>query len=582
MQTLNLIQGSAEWHAHRSASRNASDAPAVMGCSPYVTRTALLQQRHTGITPEVTADQQRRFDDGHAIEAAQLPGAETVIGETLYPVTGFAIVDGLKLSASFDGLTLGEDTAYECKTLNDTLRAALPNAGPDDNDAANLPVQYRIQMEQQLAVCAGERVLFVAANRDGSDVRRCWYTPDPALRADLLAAWRQFDADAAAYVMPEVAAAEPVGVKKISLPALVVDVKGEVVDSNLAVWKDHAVQYITAINTELVTDQHFADAAEDVKWCETGAARLKEVKAACIARMESVDVLFAAIDEIVATMDTKRLALSRLVESRKEARKKEIVDAGAKALSTHLAALEQRLRDSLTEGVVVKRDIMPATTADFWGCIKGKRNFALMESAVNDEVAKLKVQANMACELREKNLTALRDQAKDHRQLFADWAELIGKDPELVVLTIGQRIQAEKDRLAAEQKRLTDEAEARARQQQEQQAPATAPVAPPAAAGAPATDLFATNSPAAATPAASTVVPMTQRAAAPDTGVRIKLGDINARLAPLQLTADGLATLGFRPVTTEGAAKLFREADFPLICDAIVKLAQRARQPLAA
>ena len=40
----------------------------------------------------------------------------------------------------------------------------------------------------------------------------------------------------------------------------------------------------------------------------------------------------------------------------------------------------------------------------------------------------------------------------------------------------------------------------------------------------------------------------------------IKLGDINARIAPLSISADGIAQLGFRPVSTTGAAKLYPAA----------------------
>ena len=34
---LKLVQGSAEWHEHRQSMRNASETPAVLGISPWVT-----------------------------------------------------------------------------------------------------------------------------------------------------------------------------------------------------------------------------------------------------------------------------------------------------------------------------------------------------------------------------------------------------------------------------------------------------------------------------------------------------------------------------------------------------------------
>ena len=43
MKTLDLVQGSPEWHAHRAAHHNASDAPAMLGVSQYNSRTQLLR-----------------------------------------------------------------------------------------------------------------------------------------------------------------------------------------------------------------------------------------------------------------------------------------------------------------------------------------------------------------------------------------------------------------------------------------------------------------------------------------------------------------------------------------------------------
>ena len=52
--------------------------------------------------------------------------------------------------------------------------------------------------------------------------------------------------------------------------------------------------------------------------------------------------------------------------------------------------------------------------------------------------------------------------------------------------------------------------------------------------------------------------------------------EINAAIAPLSITADGLAALGFRPGGTERAAKLYAGEDFPRICAALVQVIQQA------
>lgn len=66
---------------------------------------------------------------------------------------------------------------------------------------------------------------------------------------------------------------------------------------------------------------------------------------------------------------------------------------------------------------------------------------------------------------------------------------------------------------------------------------------------------------------------------------RVKLGDINAAIAPLSITADGLASLGFQPVGNAGAAKLYdatvfdaaiRQALITRIADATITAAREA------
>ena len=176
-----LIQGSPEWLAYRKEHFNASDAPAMMGVSSYKTRSQLLHEIHTGLTQEVDAGTQRRFNDGHRFEALARPLAEKIIGEDLYPVTGS---DG-DLSASFDGLTMDEAIAFEHKTLNDVLRNSM-GEGLDGDD---LPIEYRIQMEQQLMVSCADKVLFMASKWNGNELdeeRHCWYESDPELHDALI------------------------------------------------------------------------------------------------------------------------------------------------------------------------------------------------------------------------------------------------------------------------------------------------------------------------------------------------------------------------------------------------------------
>lgn len=264
MQIITLQQGSPEWHAHRATALNGSDAPAMLGISPYKSRAALVQERATGITPEVTPEQQRIFDRGHAIEALARPLAEAIIGEDLSPCVG---TSG-KYSASFDGITFGDDVAWECKTLNASLREVLPDCSEGQriiDIGYDLPEHYRAQMEHQAMVSGCQRILFTAASMgdDGqlADVRHCWYTPDPAMRQRLVTGWTQFEQDVAAYDPAAERPAQAVAAPVESLPAVVVQVSGALtVGGNLPAFGAALRAFIERIPAKPSTDQQFADA----------------------------------------------------------------------------------------------------------------------------------------------------------------------------------------------------------------------------------------------------------------------------------------------------------------------------------
>ncbi|MDE4918591.1 putative phage-related endonuclease [Cupriavidus metallidurans] len=466
MNVLEYPQGSPEWHAYRAAARNATDAPAVLGCSPYVTRSELLRVRHTGVRPEVDAVTQRRFDDGHAIEEAQRGNAELVIGEELFPVVGSEEVDGLELSASFDGLNMAEDTGLEVKTINDDLRAVLSALGGiEENDGRALPKHYRVQMEQQCMVSGCDRILFVAADRTGDDVRRCWYYPDMELRAEILAAWRQFDKDLAAYE-PEVVEVKPEGRTPETLPALRIEVRGEVTASNLRAFRDHAIDVFGGINRDLQTDQDFADAEKIVKWCSDVEARLDAAKQHVQSQMETVDEVFRTVDDIKGIARSTRLELAKLVDQRKVEIKEGLIRAGRTAYADHIQALKEE-----TGGVWVDLG-MP----DFAGAAKGKRSVASIRDAVDTLLANAKIDADASAKRLRSNVAYLDEATKGFEFLFSDRHGLATKQLDDIKMVVSNRI--EKHKLDKQR----EEEETRARIRREEQAKAEREAAEKAAA----------------------------------------------------------------------------------------------------
>jgi putative phage-type endonuclease len=564
MKTIDLIQGSPEWLAHRAQHFNASDAPAMMGCSPYTTRTELLARMKTGITQDVDAGTQRRFDDGHRFEALARPLAEQIIGEELSPVTG---TNG-QLSASFDGLTFMGDTAFEHKSLNDALRYTPW----DEGNGYHLPLHYQVQMEQQLLVSGAERVLFMATKWDGYTLieeRHCWYASDAALRAKIVAGWEQFAKDLIEFT-PTTAEIKPTGKAPETLPALHIVIQGGVSASNLDEFKETALGAIRSVNRELTTDVHFADAEKAVKWCSEIEDRIKAAKDHALSQTASIDALFRTMDEISAEARRVRLDLDKLVKARKDAMKSEIVASGVSALAKHIRELN----------AAMPADYMPTVPADFGGAIKGLRTIDSITNAVDTELARVKIAAAEVANRIHANLAALRDAGIG---IPADLATLVVKAPDDFAAVIAQRVAAEKakeeaqrERIRAEEvARLDREAKAEADKLERERAHA-AQVEAQRIAREQAPPMFV-NAMASSVPAdvpeevKANVAAVISRAAPAeaDNGARLTLGAINERLSPISISVAGLSTLGFEPVEVVNSARMYRECDFPAICTAI-------------
>ncbi|GAB2494177.1 YqaJ viral recombinase family protein [Arenimonas alkanexedens] len=459
MRTLNLIQGSPEWAAHRATTRNASDAPAMMGLSSYKTRAQLIREVATGITPEIDAGTEARFADGHRFEALARPIAEQIIGEDLYPVTG--VSDCGRYGASFDGLTMGEDTAFEHKTLNESLRAALRDV---PEYGADLPEQYRVQMEQQCMVSGAERVLFMASKWDGDTLveeLHAWYVPDPALRARIIAAWEQFDADVAAYV-PEPVKAEVVAAPVAGFGTLSLRVEGRVLASNLDAFRADADAFIERLPrpADLQSDQDFADAEAAVKACGEAESRIKSAREAALAQMADVDSLLRTAESISETIRAARLALEKAVKAEKENRRLDIVNKARAAWTQHITDLTVE-----TKGVGLQ-----VQAPDFAGAIKGKRTLSSMQDACDTALAQAKIAANESARHIRAALACLSEETEGQKHLFPDYQSFVHKPIDdiraLVRGRIAEHKQREEAKLEADRERIRAEEAARLEREQ--------------------------------------------------------------------------------------------------------------------
>lgn len=567
MQIVSLVQGSADWHAHRAKHFNASDAPAMMGCSSYKTRSELIKELATGLTGEVDAATQRRFDDGHRFEALARPLAEEIIGEDLSPCVG---VNG-KFSASFDGLTFMHNEAFEHKTLNKALREAMFGGCTGED----LPLQYRVQMEQQAMVSGCERILFMASEWTGDgqliEERHCWYMPDQELRAQIIAGWEQLEKDVAAYDPTAERPAPAVAAPMESLPAVVVQVNGALtVGGNLDAFGDALRQFIARIPAKPSTDQEFADAEAAAKALKKAEEALATAEDGALAQISDVEQMRRTVADLKNLARTTRLATEKLVAAEKDARRTAIVTGAQAQLDQHVQALNQRLGANW----------LPRMAGGFGEVIKGKKSLANMEDAVAVALTNAKHEANQLADRLEANRKHLVQDGTDWIALFADFATVGAKAEEdfqiLAAHRINQHKQAEAQRLAAERERIRKEEAARlereaaakaqaeaAEQERQRLASERAQQAVEAEAAAQAKAVIE----AAAAPAQPTPTQVKQ---APE-GETLTLGQINTLLAPIKVDAAGLEQLGFAARKVEkSTAKHYAASDLPAMVQAMI------------
>lgn len=592
-------QGSAAWKEHRAKCFNASEAASMLGAGKYASRTELLDEKVTGLARDVSPQQQALYDRGHAAEAAARTLVEQKLGSDLYAITAAAEVDGMVLSASYDGLTIGKDVAFEHKLWNEALAAQVT--------AGELEPHYYWQLEQQLMIVGAERVIFVVSDGTPERFVSMEYRPVEGRREQLLAGWAQFHKDLEAH-LPVVHKETPKGIKGEALGELTVRVAGSVVQSNLPEWRAMAVARIEAINKELKTDEDFGQAKVDVAWLEESARAVKDLKERVIAQMADVSEIIKTLDGIVKLQDRTRLDLAELVKRRETEVRGEVCGERTRQLAEYLSAEGRRAGFPIT---------MADVEADFTASIKGKRTIKSLHDAADSHLARCKMAASALADRMQENCQHVRERAADEMHLFPDLGPLCRKLPEDFQLVVESRLTKHREqvaaaaaRKAAEEKAAADrkaaeDAAAEQRRQEESARAAARDATTSGLASGPATStqtfaesvvsqpvqrapiygdqVYHQGGPGGmgyGAPAGRAFVqdgPMVQEGDTVRVPVRIvpagpptlKLGTICERLG-FTVTAAYLAELGYPGVKGERNSVVFHNEDFRAICAAIV------------
>lgn len=544
-------QGTTAWLQLRSGYPTASEAPAAQGVSRYMTRSELLRQKATGITPEHDDRTLARFAEGHRVEELARPMAEEYLGEELSNVTMTAVVDGLPLLASLDGINFDGDISWECKLWNEGLAEQVRTN--------NLSAQYTVQMDQQQLVSGAKRTLFTCTDGTPERTVHCWYESTEEKKAAVVMHWRQFLQDVAAYDPTAERPAPAVAAPMESLPAVVVQVNGALtVGGNLDAFGAALRAFIERIPKKPSTDQEFADAEAACKALKKAEDALIAAKDGALSQVAPVEVMCRTVGDLHNLARTTRLALDKLVSAEKDRLRTALVTGAQAQLDQHIQALNQRLGAHW----------LPRMAGGFGEVIKGKKSLANMEDAVAVALTSAKHEANVLADRLEANRKHLVQADGDWIALFADFATVGAKAEEdfqiLAAHRIGQHKQAEAQRLEAERERIRAEEAAKLQAQ----------AAINAAAATQKEAASAQQEPASAEPAAETKVQSAQAApevAAKAEGETLTLGQLNTILAPIKVDTAGLAELGFTPCKTEKSAKHYPAQALPAMVSAMMQ-----------
>ena len=441
-----LMQGSDEWHEYRLRHFGASEAAAMLGLSPKVSRDELLYAKSTGIAREFSDWVQTHIlDHGHAVEALARPIAEDLIGDDLFTET-FSL--GL-LSASCDGNTLSRKIVWENKQPNVKIKAQVLEG--------ILPEEHCPQCYQILLVTGADKLLFTVSDGTPENTVSMWVYPDAEWFARLVDGWAQFEKDLAKYehvVHVEKPKAEAI----MDLPAIFVMAHGGITDSNMDEFGVALAESLAKVRSiALVTDQDYANAKGAAKMYRETCNKLMLAKEAMLSQTMTVGEAARKMDLWHEDLRVTALQLEKNVEAAESAEKLALVNKAKNAFAEHVSSLESTI-DPI-------RLVFDAP--NFADSLKNQRTVAKRNSKVNTALANKIIEVDVIGKDIRAKLSWYCEFAKGYEALFADLQQIIYKpesDFDLLVETrIANYKAAEAAKLEAQRVAIQAEADRKAK-----------------------------------------------------------------------------------------------------------------------
>lgn len=456
MKLLNLVQGSDEWLEARLNYLCASEAPAMMGESKFMSRNQLLDLKKGWLSNPDSKFKKRLYEKGHEHEDAARNILEISMLEEWPPVVGLLVIDGIELLASFDGLRDGitGSCSWEHKSYNATLAENIRNKV--------IEPMYYWQLEHQMLVNGSTECLFACSDGTEENNVVMTYSSMPERREQLIAGWKQFVIDLEAHEIE--AKVEVVEAEKTTLPAVVAQVTGTDINTNigdcLASVNELALE---EMNRVLETDQDFANKDQLNKDVKKAREALKKSLASVESEFVSYSEFAAIAKELDGVLQKMQSDGERKVKQAKEAKKQAIVDTVNANLIGHIKACDMQISP------LSIASIMGNVSPDWVSAMKNKRTIESLQASVDEVLATWKVAINQVMDVVEPNQKYLRENASDFPFLFNDVAQIINQPCEafqaMVKIRIHEYKEAEEQRQEQERQRAEAAEKAKAERQ---------------------------------------------------------------------------------------------------------------------
>jgi len=431
MQILDLAPNTPEWLEARLDCFCASEAPAMMGKSKFMSRNQLLALKKGWQSNPVDSFKQQLFDKGHEHEDTARSIAEMYLVCDLPPVVGSATVAGMTLLASFDGLDPGV-LCWEHKSWNQVLSENVRNGV--------LEALYYWQLEHQMLVAGVDKTAFAVSNGTSEQYISMWYYSVPERRKQLVKGWAQFAKDLDEY---EIEARQEVIVAKEAeaLPALSYHVENGVVIHSLNEYlpaiKDRAAAETSRI---LETEQDFADKDKFNKATKIARSKLKEAVESVQGEFISFSNFALIAAEIDVILQKMQSAGEKQVTKDKAAKKQSIIDKSRGLMNDHIHLFRPKV-EPMNILILLRADHSSVINWPNWVfALKNKRTIESWQNAADEELARVKIEIDAVMARVLPNLEYLREHAEEYKFLFADAQQLVNQEAEPFQAIVKSRI----------------------------------------------------------------------------------------------------------------------------------------------